>query len=53
MLDQLLALIHKFMRPKDQLLQDGKVWHCSKCNLLFLSEKEGHEHACKEADAVR
>lgn len=32
------------------VIQQGRMWRCTKCSLLFLTEEEGGKHFCTEAN---
>lgn len=31
-------------------VENGKLWHCTKCKLIFLSESTGKKHHCVEQE---
>lgn len=33
-----------------KVMEQGKVWHCSKCKLIFLSESASKKHYCVEQE---
>ena len=35
-------------REKETVVVEGQMWRCTKCYLIFLTEKEGEKHECSE-----
>lgn len=45
----MLETLKKFFRkPNDKIVEQGFVWRCTKCNLLFLTRTAGESHDCRE-----
>ena len=34
---------------KEKVVEQGKMWHCTKCKLVFLTESTGKNHHCAES----
>jgi hypothetical protein len=35
---------------KQKIVEQGRLWHCTKCKLIFLSESDGEKHQCVEQE---
>ena len=33
------------------IVEEGRIWRCTKCSMLFLSKVSGEEHSCTEVEA--
>jgi hypothetical protein len=31
------------------IVEEGTLWRCTQCHLIFLTKKEGEKHPCTEA----
>jgi uncharacterized C2H2 Zn-finger protein len=49
MLEKIRTFFGRLKNKGKVVVAEGKLWRCTKCSLLFLTEKEGTEHVCKEA----
>lgn len=52
MLEAIRTFFGKVRGPRTNrqtIVVEGRLWRCTKCALLFLTEKEGVEHKCMEA----
>ncbi len=36
---------------KKIIVEEGTLWRCTQCHLIFLNKKEGEQHPCTEAQA--
>jgi len=32
------------------IVEEGRLWHCTKCRLLFVTKQEAERHKCMEAN---
>ena len=37
-----------FKKQRDEIVEQGFVWRCTKCNLIFLTRTAGEQHDCRE-----
>ena len=33
------------------IVEEGRLWRCTKCSLIFLTKKEGEKHMCMESNS--
>lgn len=33
------------------IVEEGQLWRCTKCALIFLAKKEGDKHVCMESNS--
>lgn len=33
------------------IVEEGRLWHCTKCRLLFVTKQEAEKHKCMEANS--
>jgi hypothetical protein len=47
--EQMIEKIRSFFGFADKkMVSKGNLWHCTKCNLIFLSESACEKHHCIE-----
>lgn len=45
----MLETIKKFFTKRQRgIVEQGFVWRCTKCNLIFLTRTAGEQHECRE-----
>jgi len=44
----MLEKIRTFFRKRKTIVEQGLVWRCTKCNLIFLTRTAGEQHECRE-----
>lgn len=44
----MIETIKKFFKKDRQIVEQGFVWRCTKCNLIFLTRTAGEQHDCRE-----
>jgi uncharacterized C2H2 Zn-finger protein len=49
MLELIRTFWGRLRRRGEVIVEEGRLWRCTKCSLLFLTQKEGKEHVCQEA----
>lgn len=37
-----------FKKQRGEIVEQGFVWRCTKCNLIFLTRTAGESHDCRE-----
>ena len=37
-----------FKRQRCEIVEQGFVWRCTKCHLIFLNRTAGEQHECRE-----
>lgn len=44
----MIETLKKFFRKREGIVEQGIVWRCTKCNLIFLTRTAGEQHDCRE-----
>lgn len=44
----MIETIKKFFKKDRKIVEQGFVWRCTKCNLIFLTRTAGEQHECRE-----
>lgn len=44
----MIETLKKFFRKREGIVEQGFVWRCTKCNLIFLTRTAGEQHDCRE-----
>jgi predicted RNA-binding protein with PUA domain len=44
----MLETLKKFFNKDHKIVEQGFVWRCTKCNLVFLTRTAGEQHDCRE-----
>lgn len=44
----MIEKIKKIFQKRKTIVEQGFVWRCTKCNLIFLTRTAGEQHDCRE-----
>jgi len=44
----MIEAIKNFFRKDQQIVEQGLVWRCTRCNMIFLTKSAGDEHKCQD-----
>ena len=44
----MIETLKKLFRKRSDIVEQGFVWRCTKCNLVFLTRTAGEQHDCRE-----
>ena len=54
MLEKIKTFLGKVRGPRGvrrTVVEEGTIWRCTQCHLIFLHKKEGERHPCVEAQS--
>jgi hypothetical protein len=54
MLEKIKTFFGKARGPRGvrrTVVEEGTLWRCTQCHLIFITKKEGEQHPCTEAQA--
>jgi hypothetical protein len=54
MLERIKTFFGKARGPRGvrrTVVEEGTLWRCTQCHLIFITKKEGEQHPCTEAQA--
>lgn len=49
MIEKIKSFFSRASGEKKTIVEQGRLWRCTKCELIFLSESAGEKHNCLES----
>ena len=44
----MIEAIKKLFRKRGDIVEQGFVWRCTRCNHIFLTKTAGEQHPCQD-----